>query len=345
MIKEGNLNHINDNLNNNNNNSNNTNLNDTSFSITFSKYSNLKPPEDNIEKLKQSFRKRPQKDLNDLRWYKAILCIFGILTLCFLNNYNCFYTSFVDCMWDHIHINVMGHLNRWLSHNLGFKNALIIIGSLSIDITMLFTSVYYCYLGESWRFLISMGLFYGVRALIQAIYIMTQPYDNLFTYPGFPSLFVSYAHTNDFFYSGHVGFPLLCGYEARRLKYWLWYISIGSSVYEGFVMWATRGHYSIDCYFGWIVCMYFIRISNWGCGFLDRWLYIGNKVKYPAELRQLNITQTDSSINLSKLNTEDLERTMLTEDKIIIMFEEKKKNLYEIEDVERVGLLESKKKR
>lgn len=237
---------------------------------------------------------------------KLLLCLLGIATLVFLNNFPCFFQNYVVCFNDYFHNSVFRNLNIFLFNNPGVKNFMLISGSAAVDITILYTGYNYSMKGESWRLLLSVGFFYGVRMIIQKLYIMKIPIHQVFSYPGFPSLFVSYLVTNDYFYSGHVGFPIICGYELRRIGKSYYYICIFISIFEGIVMLSTYGHYSIDCYFGWIISFYFIRITTWISSYLDKLVYIGNLDEYPSELDSLNKTPKQS-VELNRRTNIELE--------------------------------------
>lgn len=215
-----------------------------------------------------------------------ILAFMFIVSLAFLNNYDVFFKADVVCFYDHVHEILFNSLNLFLANNPDFKNALIIIGSLLIDITVIFTGVYFAIYGNSWVWLSSLVMFYGSRMIVQLLYLMRFPERELFTYPGFPSLFVSYYNTNDFFYSGHVGISIICGYELKRIRVWMFYIGVGISLYECFVMAATRGHYSIDLLFGYVMCLYSIVMCRMLCKYLDKWVYIGNTTYEEAQAQQ-----------------------------------------------------------
>ena len=58
---------------------------------------------------------------------------------------------------------------------------------------------------NTWRFFLAMAAFYGIRMVIQNVFLMKKPAGYIWEYPGFPSLVVPYGPTNDFFYSGHMG--------------------------------------------------------------------------------------------------------------------------------------------
>jgi len=80
--------------------------------------------------------------------------------------------------------------------------------------------------------------------------------------PGFPSIAVNYAPTNDLFYSGHIGLPLLFLFEyARKGHKYMVIPCLISSIIEGFMMLTLRGHYTIDLIFGVIFAHYFYKIS------------------------------------------------------------------------------------
>ena len=80
--------------------------------------------------------------------------------------------------------------------------------------------------------------------------------------PGVPSLTVSYLFTNDFFYSGHVGFPIIFALEYYRKGLNFMIIPcICVSLFESFTMIVTRGHYFIDLVFGVIFAHYSFKIA------------------------------------------------------------------------------------
>lgn len=255
-----------------------------------------------INRFKTNFKEETGSS-NSILIIKITICIIGIFMIAFMNNYKTLFIENVICINDAF-FNGFSGINNSLTYDVSAKNAILIIGGLLVDLSILATSVYYTLYGKSWRFLISTFLFYGVRALFQLMYIMRTPPNYIFSYPGFPSLFVSYKSTNDFFFSGHVGFPLLCAYESRNVKFWFLYVGIFISVYMAFLMISTRGHYSIDIYFGFIFVIYIIRVSKFLCEYLDRFVYIGNKEEYPQELECLNDTP-NISIYMDDINLDE----------------------------------------
>jgi hypothetical protein len=86
---------------------------------------------------------------------------------------------------------------------------------------------------------------------------MRYPDGYLWEYPGFPSLTISYLKTNDFFFSGHVGFPIIIAMECYNLKkLCIMIFCLFTCVVEFITMIFTRGHYFIDLITGVIVSHY-----------------------------------------------------------------------------------------
>ena len=102
-----------------------------------------------------------------------------------------------------------------------------------------------------------MGLFYGVRGIIQGFFKFRFPEGYLWPEPPIPSLLVPYGKTSDFYFSGHCGFLTLILCELHRLnnkeedpkhkiigrKFFLFYL--GGLVYVALILLIYNGHYSI----------------------------------------------------------------------------------------------------
>ena len=106
---------------------------------------------------------------------------------------------------------------------------------------------------------------------------MKYPEGYIFTYPGLPSLAVSYAHTSDFFFSGHVGVTTFLALENYSNRcYFLATISAISAIFEFWVMTFLRGHYTIDLLFGLAIAHYLWIISGKLAPYVDA--YIGPEI-------------------------------------------------------------------
>lgn len=154
-------------------------------------------------------------------------------------------------------------INIYLRENQTIKNCLIIASSFFIDGVVIMASYYWLYKTKSFRFIISLLVFFLIRYLTQSIFLLKYPDGYLWDYPGFPSLSVSYLKTNDFFFSGHVGVSAICAFEFKAINFRnLFYVSLLCSLFQAITMIVTRGHYSIDIIFGFIIAHYvFIMID------------------------------------------------------------------------------------
>jgi hypothetical protein len=156
----------------------------------------------------------------------------------------------VVCLEDKTHI-LTDSLNKYLHENPLVSDYMTIISSLFIDIMMISICLYWVFYSESWRFLFSLFVFYILRAVTQGLFIMRAPEGLIWNHPGLPSLAVSYLKTTDFFFSGHVGLPIIVACEFFKNDYvFMAYFSLLSCLIEFIVMTIMRGHYIIDLIFG-----------------------------------------------------------------------------------------------
>ena len=100
---------------------------------------------------------------------------------------------------------------------------------------------------------------------------MSFPEGYLWDFPGFFSVAVSYHRTPDFFFSGHVGFSIICTCENFWLgKPRLAILSLTTAFISFFVMLVTRGHYTVDLLTGLMVGHYCWFLSKPLSKSLDR---------------------------------------------------------------------------
>jgi hypothetical protein len=72
----------------------------------------------------------------------------------------------IECLIDNTFEYTSG-INNFLAENKGYKNALLIISSLLIDLLLIIMFITWALWGESWRILIALTLFYGFRGFVQ----------------------------------------------------------------------------------------------------------------------------------------------------------------------------------
>ena len=84
-------------------------------------------------------------------------------------------------------------------------NALLIVGSLIMDITVPTLLIFFLLRGkETWRIPLEFSILYILRLFCLNVFAMEIPDGYFWESPGLLSLTVPYGWTNDFFFSGHV---------------------------------------------------------------------------------------------------------------------------------------------
>lgn len=160
----------------------------------------------------------------------------------------------VTCVVDKI-MDAMEGINRYILAHPFLRDTLMIICSGFMDFMFLTTFLYWVYCGKSSRLIITTAMFYLIRAAVQAIWYSPFPAEGYWWYdPGFPSLVVPYGRGSDFFFSGHIGFVVICANEWKKNNkpQMVNFITIGG-IYTAFMLIAYRIHYSIDVIAGIIV--------------------------------------------------------------------------------------------
>ena len=201
---------------------------------------------------------------------KAILIrssvVFIFLILVFsLNNYfkgSVNLLAVDQCYNDQLH-DLTDLLNKYFIKETAYRNIMMIFTALLVDLSMLTTFFFWTFVWTDWVIPYALLLFYGVRgAVVLNLFQLTFPTGYNFVYPGFPSIAVCYLPTNDFFYSGHIGFPIIFALEySRKNQNYLVIPCIIVSLLEGCMMVITRGHYTIDLIFGIIYAHYLYKIA------------------------------------------------------------------------------------
>ena len=112
-------------------------------------------------------------------------------------------------------------LNVYFFEHPRAANALLIASSGCIDALGLFLLVSWLF-GPSVRPFLGLLILLGLRQLMQALCALPPPPNMIWHDPGFPSLLVTYAVANDFFFSGHTAIAVFGATQLIRLgKTWL----------------------------------------------------------------------------------------------------------------------------
>lgn len=153
--------------------------------------------------------------------------------------------------------NITKPFNYFFAVNTLYKNVLLVITALFTDILALSTMFLWCFKSKDPVFIIAGFLFYLVRFIIMQVFLFSYPTDYIFSDPGMKSFFVSYLKTNDFFYSGHAGFPVIAYLEYSRYKgSFIPPFALITLMMQIFLMLSLQGHYSIDLLVGSFTAYY-----------------------------------------------------------------------------------------
>jgi len=182
--------------------------------------------------------------------YKQIIVIITSILLWHISQF--FLSTDVgtnDKIIDRLHDSVLfSTINNYLHQNLLIVEYNFILTSFLIDINVLYMA---------WRFIITRNikpaaiLLVGItiRQLCQYINRLPVPSSVIWFDPSFPTIFVTYHVTNDFFFSGHTYISLCSGIEIMKNSsimtklYGALFI-----IYEILFIISIHAHYFMDIY-------------------------------------------------------------------------------------------------
>jgi hypothetical protein len=170
-------------------------------------------------------------------------------------------------------LNLTAGFNSYLQHAPQAANALLIASSAVIDALGLFLLGSWIFRGTVRPFL-GLVLLLGLRQVMQGLCALPAPPNQIWHYPGFPSLFVTYAIANDYFFSGHTGLAVLGAVELMRLRR-AWPMAVLAAAVVAFEI-ATvlilRAHYTMDVFTGAVAALWVVTIADATAPHIDRWL-------------------------------------------------------------------------
>jgi hypothetical protein len=116
-----------------------------------------------------------------------------------------------------------------------------------------------------------MAGFYGMRLVIQNLFLMKKADGYIWEYPGFPSLVVPYGQTNDFFYSGHMGGSFIATLEWGMNGYRSMSIfGILTMIVTFWLMVFCQAHFLIDMFAGVIIAHWCFSFATKYSPYFDR---------------------------------------------------------------------------
>jgi len=204
----------------------------------------------------------------------------------------------VPCVQDKV-MDALGFANTFINTpgNEFFRDFFLFLSSFMLDIIFIITLGYWVLHGRSGRLPVTLGVFYGVRAVVQGLWTSPFPEGNYWYSPfGVPSLVVPYGRQSDFFFSGHSGFLVICASEWHKLK-WpkLRNFVIVSAIYTMLILVIYRTHYSIDVFTGVIFAEWCYSKADKHKDTIDRyWVHYLNKLRNLVGPKAANIPCLDA---------------------------------------------------
>ena len=155
------------------------------------------------------------------------------------------------------------NLKSFFTRHNAYKNFLIIFSSLSVDLITFFCFMFFILFSKSFRFIVS-GVIYSLLLLLfQNIFKYIDPKTSIWSYPGFPSLIISYSKEDSYYYCGALGLLIICGSECwknelKAMFYYSWIIIFS----QAFILVVIRDIYMIDILTSIIISHYCFLFSD-----------------------------------------------------------------------------------
>jgi hypothetical protein len=164
-------------------------------------------------------------------------------------------------IWDGLHI-ATASANLFLQAHPSAANALLIVSSAIVDLLGIFLLSKWIF-GASARPFIGLVIVLGLRQIMQALVALPAPANEIWHYPGFPSLLVTYSVANDYFFSAHTAIAILAITEIARVgRRWLTALGILIAVFEVLTVLILRVHYTMDVFTGIVTGLYAAYLAN-----------------------------------------------------------------------------------
>jgi len=163
------------------------------------------------------------------------------------------------CIYDPI-LDYVSPASYYLQNHRVFLDILTALDGLFIDFSLCVMGLIYMVTAKSISFLPTVIIFYLVRAIANNIVIFPMPDNYIFDFPGIPSYFVSYAKTNDLYYSGHTGMFVIYVCDSFQNKRAKWcYVFIPGLLFTVFILLIEGIHYFNACIIGFVAAAFISR--------------------------------------------------------------------------------------
>ncbi len=163
-------------------------------------------------------------------------------------------------------------LHGWLTQHPRAADRVLMVSSGFIDLFGLFLIAASIF-GPTLRPFIAMFSLYALRQVFQAICTLPIPPGMIFRRPGFPSLFVTYGTSNDFFFSGHTAIAVLGALEIAQFGLPMLTLAVATvAVLEAVTVLVLRAHYTMDVFAAAVAAWSAADFARWAAPAVDAWL-------------------------------------------------------------------------
>lgn len=183
---------------------------------------------------------------------KIVYSLLLILGITYFTNFHEFPSinkvNNVDgCYYDYL-FDIMEKTTIYYYDHRSQRERLMFIAGVLMDFLVYFNIYLWITKASDWIVMQAIILFYLIRQVFLYFCHMRFPSLYDFTAPPIPSLTISYFQTNDFFYSGHIGMPIILFLEnkSKMRGPLIMYSCLLVSAVEAYTMLITRGHYTVD---------------------------------------------------------------------------------------------------
>jgi hypothetical protein len=162
--------------------------------------------------------------------------------------------------------------NRYFSENEKAAKWALITSSFFIDVIGL-TLIAAAVFGPSFAPFIGILIVFSLRQVSQLCCTLPPPPGVIWHDPGFPTVLVTYAVGNDFFFSGHTALAVFGAIEIFHFApWWVGAIAVLIALGEASIVLILRAHYTMDVIAGafaaWFAADIAARLAPWADGLL-----------------------------------------------------------------------------
>jgi len=163
-------------------------------------------------------------------------------------------------------------LHGWLTQHPRAADRVLVVSSGCIDLFGLFLIAASIF-GPTLRPFIALFSLYSLRQVCQALCTLPVPPGMIWRRPGFPSLFVTYGTSTDFFFSGHTAIAVLGALELAHCGVPALTVAAGAlAVLEGATVLVLRAHYTLDVFAAALAAWCAAGFATWAAPLVDAWL-------------------------------------------------------------------------